>query len=78
MIAPELDRIVQDPKILGGKATIRGTRISVALILDKLAWGGTVESILESYPHLQREDIQAALAYAHHAVDSEIPPVAAE
>ncbi len=78
MTAPELDRIVQDPKILGGKATIKGTRISVALILDKLAWGGTVESILASYPHLQCEDIQAALAHAHNAVDAEIPPVAAE
>jgi uncharacterized protein (DUF433 family) len=78
MTAPELDRIVQNPKILGGKATIRGTRISVALILDKMAWGGTIESILASYPHLQREDIQAVLAYAHNAVDSEIPLVAAE
>ncbi len=78
MTAPQLDRIVQNPKILGGKATIKGTRIGVALILDKLAWGETIESILESYPHLQREDIQAALAYAHGAVDAEIPLVAAE
>jgi uncharacterized protein (DUF433 family) len=78
MTAPELNRIVHDSKILGGKATIKGTRISVAIILDKMAWGGTFESILASYPHLQREDIQAALAYAHDAVNAEIPLVAAE
>jgi uncharacterized protein (DUF433 family) len=78
MSAPEPHRIVHDPKILAGKATIRGTRISVALILEKMAWGGSIESILASYPHLQREDIQAALAYAHGAVDAEIPLVAAE
>jgi uncharacterized protein (DUF433 family) len=78
MNAPQLDRIVHDPKILGGKASIKGTRISVALILDKMAWGGSIDSILASYPHLQRDDVQAALAYAHGAVDAEIPFAAAE
>jgi uncharacterized protein (DUF433 family) len=63
MTAPERDRIVQDPKILDGKAAIRGTRISVGLILDKMARGGTIESILASYPHLQREDIQSVLVH---------------
>jgi uncharacterized protein (DUF433 family) len=78
MNAPQLDRIVHHPQILSGKATIRGTRISVALILEKLAWGRTVEGIIEDYPHLTQEDIQAALAYAHSAVETEIPLVAAE
>jgi uncharacterized protein (DUF433 family) len=78
MNAPQLDRIVHDPKILGGKASIKGTRISVALILDKMAWGGSIDSILASYPHLQRDDVQAALAYAHSAVVAEIPLAAAE
>jgi uncharacterized protein (DUF433 family) len=78
MTAPQLDRIVHDPKILGGKATIKGTRISVALILEKMAWGATIENLITSYPHLQREDIQAAIAYAHDAVETEIPLVPAE
>lgn len=56
MTAPERDRIVQVPKTLCDKATIRGTRISVAMMLDKMAWGGTIENILASYPHVQRED----------------------
>jgi uncharacterized protein (DUF433 family) len=78
MIAPQLDRIVHNPQILSGKATIRGTRISVALILEKLAWGRTVQDILEDYPHLTREDIHAALAYAQSSVETEIPLIAAE
>lgn len=78
MTAPELDRIVHNPQILGGKATIRGTRISVALILEKLAWGYSAQDVIESYPHLKQEDIQAALAYAHGAIETEVPLVAAE
>jgi uncharacterized protein (DUF433 family) len=78
MSAPQLDRIVHNPQILGGKASIRGTRIGVAFILEKMAWGETVDSILTNYPHLKLEDIQAALAYAHGAVETEIPLVAAE
>jgi len=47
-----------------GKPVIRGTRITVELILDKLAAGETVEQILEDYPHLTREGIRAALEFA--------------
>ncbi|MBI5948371.1 MAG: DUF433 domain-containing protein [Chloroflexi bacterium] len=57
-------RIVSDPAILLGKPAIRGTRVSVELILDELAGGATVEDLLRDYPFLAREDIQAALAYA--------------
>jgi uncharacterized protein (DUF433 family) len=78
MSAPQLDRIVHNPQILGGKATIRGTRISVTLVLEKLAWGETPENILASYPHLTVEDIQACIAYAHGAVETELPLAAAE
>jgi len=52
-----------DPNICFGKPCIRGTRIWVSLILDFLASGTTVEEILEDYPHLEREDILAAIAY---------------
>lgn len=58
------DRIVCDPDILLGKPTIKGTRISVELILGWLANGWTYEQLLEAYPHINHADIQAALAYA--------------
>lgn len=58
------DRIVTDPAILVGKPTIKGTRISVELILGWLANGWTYEQLIEAYPHITHEDIQAALAYA--------------
>ena len=58
-----LARIVIDPNICFGKACIRGTRIWVSLILDFLASGMTNEDILAEYPQLEKEDIQAALAY---------------
>jgi uncharacterized protein (DUF433 family) len=57
-------RIVSDPRILGGKPVIEGTRISVELIVEHLAAGETVEQLLEAYPHITREGIRAALAYA--------------
>ena len=59
------DRIVKDPAILVGKPTIRGTRISVELVLEKLAVTPSIDALLADYPHLTREDIQACLAYAH-------------
>ena len=57
------ERITSDPAVLVGKPVIRGTRISVELILGWLANGWTYEEILESYPHITREDILAALAF---------------
>lgn len=64
-------RIAVDPDILAGKVVIRGTRISVELILDLLANGWTVETILENYPQLKREDIIAALKYATEILKEE-------
>lgn len=58
------DRIVCNPDILAGKPTIKGTRISVELILDCLASGWSRDVIRESYPHVTDEDISAALACA--------------
>ncbi len=59
-----LDRIERNPKVMMGKPVIKGTRIPVELILRKLSEGATLEELLDAYPHLSREDIQAALAYA--------------
>ena len=56
--------IVSDPKVMMGKPTIAGTRITVEFILESLAAGETPEQLLEEHPRLKREDIQAALAIA--------------
>ena len=56
-----LDRIVSNPDVMLGKPVIKGTRITVELILKKLASGYSVDQILKSYDHLSKEDILAAL-----------------
>lgn len=57
-------QIISDPKILGGKPVIAGTRISVELILDRIASGMSVKEVLRDYPHLTARQIQAAISYA--------------
>ena len=64
--------IVSDPAVMMGKPVIKGTRITVELILEKLAAGETVEQILDAYPHLTREGIQAALSFAAEALRSDV------
>jgi len=58
-----LDRITFDPHIMGGKACIRGMRITVSLIVNLVANDMSIEDILEEYPYLERKDIQQALRY---------------
>lgn len=65
------DRISIDPKVLVGKAVIKGTRISVEFLMELLANGWSHEQILQSYPHLKQEDIHAALHYATEVVKQE-------
>ena len=67
-----MDRITVNPNILGGKPIIRGTRISVELILDLFASGLHEEGILQDYPHLTKEDIHACLRYAAHSFKNEV------
>jgi uncharacterized protein (DUF433 family) len=72
-----LERITYNPKIFGGKPIIRGRRLAVEHVLGMLASGDTVDTILQGYPWLEREDIQACLAYAHRVVGHErIEPLA--
>jgi uncharacterized protein (DUF433 family) len=59
-----LDRITFDPNIMGGRACIRGKRVTVALILNLISNGMTPTDILVDYPYLENEDIQQALRYA--------------
>lgn len=58
------DRITFDPQILGGRATIRGMRIPVSVIMGQLAHGVSVQEILRDYPDLQEPDIQQVMSYA--------------
>ena len=66
-----LERITVNPKIFNGKPIIRGRRLAVDHVLGMLAAGDTPETILEGYPWLEREDIQACLIYAHRLVSHE-------
>ena len=59
-----LSRITSDPEICGGQSCIRGIRIAVSLVLKHLAAGRTSAQILEEFPELEMEDIQASLHYA--------------
>jgi uncharacterized protein (DUF433 family) len=65
------DRIVADPKIMLGKPTIKGTRITVELLLKKLSDGFNIEEILSHYPHLTKEDVLAAVEYASEVIANE-------
>ncbi len=65
------DRIQVDPNVMLGKPTIKGTRITVELILRKMSEGADVGDILEGYPHLRREDVLAALSYGADVVSHE-------
>lgn len=64
--------IVSDPNVMMGKPVVAGTRITVELILEKLAAGETVEQILEAHPRLTRQAIQAALAFAKEALRADV------
>jgi uncharacterized protein (DUF433 family) len=65
------DRIVVDPGVLVGKPVIKGTRIAVEFLVELLAESWTHEQILQNYPQLTGEDIQAALHYAAEALKQE-------
>jgi uncharacterized protein (DUF433 family) len=64
--------ITSDPKIMMGKPIIRGTRITVELVLEKLAAGETIEQILSEHPRLTSEGIRAAIAFAAEALRADV------
>jgi len=66
------DRITSDKDILLGKPVIKGTRISVELILDLLADGWTEAQVLESYPHINAEDLKAVFGYLRDGVQQDL------
>ena len=67
-----LERITFDPEVKGGRACIRGLRITVSLILNLIANGMREEEIVEAYPYLEPEDLQAALNYAAWLADESV------
>ena len=69
-----LDRITFDEKIMGGRACIRGMRITVSVVLKMLAGGMTREQILADYPYLEPEDIDQCIEYAAMLADRRVLP----
>jgi uncharacterized protein (DUF433 family) len=59
----DFPRITRNPAVMGGKACIRGMRVTVGMILGNLGEGVSIEELLEDYPYLEREDIMQALRY---------------
>ena len=59
-----LDRITQQPEVMGGKACIRGMRVTVGMVVGQIGTGHSVDEILADYPYLEREDVMQALRYA--------------
>jgi uncharacterized protein (DUF433 family) len=66
------DRITFDPMVMGGRACVRGIRITVALVVNLVANGMSVEDISREYPDLEREDIRQSLQYASALANEEI------
>ena len=70
-----LTRITRDPAVMGGKACIRGLRVTVSTVVGLLAVGRTHEEILKAYPYLEPEDIDESLAYAAWRVEEQEVPL---
>ncbi len=70
-----LDRITFDPNIMGGRACIRGMRITVSLVLNLVAGGMTVVEIIKAYPYLEPDDIRQSLLYAAWLAQENVLPV---
>jgi len=71
---PKLDRITFDPEVMGGRACIRGMRVTVGMVVGLVAAGQTTADILKAYPYLEAEDIHQALEYsAWRAAELELP-----
>lgn len=65
----QLHRITQQPDMMGGKACIRGMRVTVGMIVGQIGAGRTIDEILVDYPYLERDDIMQALRYAAWRAD---------
>jgi len=73
-----LDRITQNPAVMGGKPCIRGMRVTVGMIVGQIAAGTTIDALLAEYPYLEREDVMQALRYAAWRAEEREVPLAGE
>jgi uncharacterized protein (DUF433 family) len=64
VVMPQLDRITQQPEVMGGKACIRGMRVTVGMLVGQIGAGHSVDDVLADYPYIERADIMQALQYA--------------
>ncbi len=60
----DFDRITLDPRVMGGKACVRGLRVTVGMIVSQIGAGHSIDDLLRDYPYLEREDVMQALRYA--------------
>jgi len=65
----QLNRITQQPGVMGGKACIRGLRVTVGMVVGQIGAGHSIDAVLADYPYLEREDILQALRYAAWLAD---------
>ena len=65
----QLDRITQDPAVMGGRPCIRGMRVTVSMVVGQVGAGHSIDKILADYPYLEREDVLQALRYAAWRTD---------
>ena len=68
-----LDRIERDPRVAGGQAVIKGTRVTLRTVLASLAEGATIEDILEDFPTLTDVDVRAVIAFAAASGQEDLP-----
>ncbi len=73
----DLDRITQSHELMGGRACIRGMRVTVGTVVGRIAAGCSVDDVLAEYPYLEREDVMQALRYAAWRADEREFPLAA-
>jgi uncharacterized protein (DUF433 family) len=73
----ELDRITQSHEIMGGRACIRGMRVTVGMVVGQIAAGHSIEEVLAEYPYLERDDVLQALRYAAWRAEERELPLAA-
>jgi len=71
----EIDRITFNPNVMGGKACIRGMRVTISLIVNLFANGMSADEIIGAYPYLEREDIRQALQYAAWLTEESVHPL---
>ena len=67
-VMQEFDRITQNPFVMGGKACIRGMRVTVSMIVGQIGCGQTIDELLADFPYIEREDVMQALQYAARGV----------